>query len=101
LGISVGAFTQRNRRVLIPRAEVTGDRLTASCLDQYAFRHNHGKDLESAGDFAQGHLNETENDFAWETLRQIEYQIERTRDRLTKPELSGDFDEEIKELLEP
>lgn len=56
--------------------------------------------LEQAADIAQGEtLSDVENDYGWNRVAKIEYELGRLREKLYRPEVVKDADDEFAELL--
>lgn len=57
-------------------------------------------EVQQAADYAQGDvLSDTENDFAWNRVGKIRYQLERIEEKLYQPETVKNIDESFAELL--
>lgn len=56
--------------------------------------------VEQAADIAQGDtLTDVENDYGWNRVAKIRYQLERVEEKLYRPDVVKDADEEFAELL--
>lgn len=57
-------------------------------------------EVQQSADYAQGDvLSDTENDFAWNRVAKIRYELERIEDKLYQPETIKDVEAEFAELL--